>query len=429
MKTSEDRQSGIFYSSDSLRVTQPTVSKLLGRGRLPADADISATEFHCFFDRKVADIRATTSCAADPVYTDTDCTFPGFSAVSADEVAAAVLKLPNKQCPSDPLPTWLLKECVGDLAPFLSHLFSQSLQQGIVPAAFKSANICPLLKKPGLDSADVKNYRPISNLKVISKLLERLVASQLMAYLSDNKLLPDHQSAYRAFCSTETVIARVLSDILTALDSGDIAALALLDLSAAFDTVDHSILLLRLQRSFGLNGSALEWFTSYLCQRQQHVSHRGEHSATTTIQFGVPQGSVLGPILFVLYTADVIHLVKQHGFRAHQYADDTQLYGCCEPGNSVPLCRDLSICVDDVAQWMRSNRLQLNAGKTEFMWCVPPRRRYQLPADQLTVQSASIAPVESVRDLGVYLDSDMSIHTHTCNTARRLVLRRPTSTA
>jgi len=97
--------------------------------------------------------------------------------------------------------------------------------------------ICPLLKKPGLDSADVKNYRPISNLKVISKLLERLAASQLMAYLSDNKLLPHHQSAYCTFCSTETVIARVLSDILTALDSGDIAILALLDLSAAFDTV------------------------------------------------------------------------------------------------------------------------------------------------------------------------------------------------
>ena len=127
-----------------------------------------------------------------------------------------------------------------------------------------------------------------SYLKVISKLLERLVASQL----SDNKLLPDHQSAYRAFCSTETVIARVLSDILTAIDSGDIAALCLLDLSAAFDTVDHSILLRRQQRSYGLNGSALAWFGSYLNQRQQHVTHRGVESVTTTTQFGVPQGSV-----------------------------------------------------------------------------------------------------------------------------------------
>jgi len=112
---------------------------------------------------------------------------------------------------------------------------------------------------------------------------------------------------------------------MTALDSGDIAALALLDLSPAFDTFDHSIILLRLLRSFGLNSSALAWFTSYLCQRQQHVSHRREHSATTTIQFSVPQGSVLGPILFVLYTSDVMHLVEQRGFRVHQYADDTQL--------------------------------------------------------------------------------------------------------
>jgi len=101
----------------------------------------------------------------------------------------------------------------------------------------------------------------------------------------------------------------------------------------------------------------------------------------TTIQFGVPQGSVLGPILFVLCTADVIRLVKQHGFRVHQYADDTQLYGCCEPGNSASLCHDLSICVDNVAQWMHSNHLQLNAGKTEFMWCVPPAARCSTISD------------------------------------------------
>ena len=162
-------------------------------------------------------LHASTCSAADPVYSVTDCAFPGFSAVSTDDVTAAVLKLPNKQCQLDPLPTWLLKECVGELAPFLSHLFSLSLQQGVVPTSFKSAFICPRLKKPSLDSADVKDYRPISNLKVSSKLLERLVASQLMKYLQDNKLLPDHQSAYRAFCSTETVIARVLSDIYTAL--------------------------------------------------------------------------------------------------------------------------------------------------------------------------------------------------------------------
>jgi len=258
-------------------------------------------------------------------------------------------------------------------------------------------------KKLGLDTSDVSNYRPISNLKVISKLLQRLVASQLTAYLTDNKLLPDHQSAYRAFCSTETVIARVLSDYC---DRFRRHSRTPLDLSTAFDTVDHSVLLRRLQRSYGLNGSALAWFGSYMNQRQQHVTHRGVESATTTTQFGVPQSSVLGPILFVLYTADVVRLVQLHGFSVHQYADDTQIYGCCHPDNSA------SLCGDDVARWMCSNRLHLNARKTKFMWCVPPRRRHQLPVDQLTVQSTTVASRESVRDLGVYLDSDMSMHKH-----------------
>ena len=125
----------------------------------------------------------------------------------------------------------------------------------MVQPAFQSAYICPLIKKSGLDEEDAKNYRLISNLPVASKLLERLVAQQLIKYLSDHNLLPDRQSAYRVFRSTETVIAHVLSDILTAMDKGDIAALTLLDLSAAFDTVDHATLLRRLQMS----------------QRRQHV--------------------------------------------------------------------------------------------------------------------------------------------------------------
>ena len=183
---------------------------------------------------------------------------------------------------------WLFKECSAELVPFLCHLFNTYLSSGVVPAAFKSAYVCTLLKKPDLDSTDV------SNLTVTSKLLEKLVARQLLRYRSVNKLLPDRQSAYRAFRSTETAIAGLLSDILSALDTGDMAALAMLDLSAAFDTVDHTILLQRLQTSFGLNGTVLSWFCSYLDQRRQHMCHRGKQSATSDVQFGVPQGSVLG---------------------------------------------------------------------------------------------------------------------------------------
>ena len=169
----------------------------------------------------------------------------------------------------------------------------------------KSAYITPILKKAGMDSADPRSYRRISNLTVLSKVLERLVSEQLVSYLKDNNLLPDRQSAYRAHHSTKTAVLRVLSDILLALDSGNIAVLTLLDLSAAFDSVDHATVLQRLQTSYGLGGSVIAWFSLYLNNRTQNVRLPATTSTESAVLYGVPQGSVLGPILFLLYTADL----------------------------------------------------------------------------------------------------------------------------
>ena len=166
-----------------------------------------------------------------------------------------VLSLPKKQCLSDPLPTWLLKANVDILSLFLCQLFNRCLEHGIVSSSFKSGYVTPLLKKADLDAADVKSYRPITNLSVLSKLLERLVAQQLTEYLTENGLLPELQSTYRAHHSTETAMLKVMGDILLALDSGNLAMLSLLDLSAAFDTVDHDTLTWRLQTSYGLKAS------------------------------------------------------------------------------------------------------------------------------------------------------------------------------
>ena len=156
------------------------------------------------------------------------------------------------------------------------------------------------MKKIELDPADVKSYRPISNLSVLSKLLERLVARQLLDYLTAFKLLPELQSAYRAHHSTETAVLKVLGDILRAVDSGDLAVLTLLDLSAAFDTVDHATLLRRLNVSYGLGGRVISWFKSYLEGRTQFVRCGRNRSTLAFVTCGVPQGSVLGPILFLL---------------------------------------------------------------------------------------------------------------------------------
>jgi len=318
---------------------------------------------------------------------------------------------------SDPLPTRLLKDSVEILAPFLVELFNRSIMQGIVPTAFKSAYITPLLKKPDLDSADVKSYRPISNLSVLSKLLERLVARQLLDYLTASGLLPDLQSAYRAYHSTETAVLKVMSDILQAVDSGDLAVLTLLDLSAAFDTVDHVTILRRLQESYGLEGNVIGWFTSYLGSRVQSVRSGTSRSTYRSVLCGVPQGSVLGPILFVLYTADLIRLIASYDLHSHLYADDTQIYGSCLPTATAELQSRVSACIDAVAQWMRSNRLQLNTAKTEVLWCSSAHRQHQIPMEPLMVGTDAVKPSRSVRDLGIYIDANVSsMRTHVSRT-------------
>jgi len=167
-----------------------------------------------------------------------------------------------------------------------------------------------LLKKSDHhDSADVQPYRPISNLSVLSKLLDRLVARQILFHLIAFKPLPELQSAHRAYHSTETAVLEVLGDILRAIDSGDLALLTMLDLLAAFDTVDHTTLLRRLNTSYGRQGSTLDWFSSYLDGRTQSVRCGPSSSRSGPVLCGVPQGSVLGSILFLLYTAHLLQLI------------------------------------------------------------------------------------------------------------------------
>jgi len=257
--------------------------------------------------------------------------------VTVDEVIATVRALPDKSCALDPLPTAQLKAVVDIVAPFMTELFNRSLSSGSVPEVFKSAYIrpTPRLKKTDMDPADVRSYRPISNLPVVSKILERLVARQLLAHFNKSSLLPRLQSAYRAFHLTETAVLKVLSDVLLAIDAGDLSALVLLDLSAAFDTVDHDILFRRLQTLYGLSGSVLLWVRSYLVPRYQSVRTGSTSSFPTLIMCGVPQRSVLGPILFLLFTADLIQLIQDHGLRRHLFADDTQIYGFCRPSASL----------------------------------------------------------------------------------------------
>ena len=203
------------------------------------------------------------------------------------------MRAPVKSCDLDPIPTRLLKSCFDSLLPPITKLINLSLSSGTFPPAFKFAHVTPLFKKPRLGKEDLKNYRPVSNLSFISNLIEKVAASQIGSFLESTNKSNNFQSAYKQLHSTETALLKVHNDVLTAMDSSKVTALTLLDLFAAFDTIDHSILLQRLEMWYGFGGVMISWLGSYLSDRFQSVKLDHCLSKTVTLPLGVPQGSVL----------------------------------------------------------------------------------------------------------------------------------------
>jgi len=212
----------------------------------------------------------------------------------------------------DPAPTWLVKRLLSLLAETLAKICNASFHEGIFPANLKEAVVRPRLKKPTLDPDDVNSFRPISNLSFFSKVVERVAAARLSVHIESQQLLPSRQSAYRARHSTETATISVHDEIVRTIDAGDVCAVVLLDLSAAFDTVDHSTLLSVLSRRFGVTNTALDWCSSYLSERTQTYHVNAQQSDPYTTDCNVPQGSVLGPLKFVSCTEDSADLITSY---------------------------------------------------------------------------------------------------------------------
>ena len=396
------------------------VNTLLQPPPKPASSLLSVDDFATFFQGKIDNISTSTAPAAPPNITTRQVSpLSNFEAVTADEIVKLLNTTPCKSCCLDPIPTWLLKRLSTNIAPVISRLCNLSMKSGVFPISLKQACVIPLLKKSNLDPDIASSYRPISNLSYLSKVIERVAASRFKSHISTHSLFPAQQSAYRSFHSTETAILSVHNDLVRATDNGQITALVLLDLSAAFDTVDHDILLSVLWKRFSITDTVFNWCQSYLNDRTQAFSFANRISSSYIVSCSVPQGSVFGPLEFEAYTEDIVEVLNKHAMRSHLYADDTQLYTSCQPKDIDETRSRLSDCVNDVALWCASRRLKLNTEKTDFIWFGSRANLKKVNDRECSFQAGSdmIQPSTVVRNLGVLFDAELSMKQHVAKVA------------
>ena len=265
----------------------------------------------------------------------------------------------------------------------------------------------------------MNNYRPVSNLCFIAKILEKLVLSQVSSYLNSHNLYNTCQSAYRPGHSTETALLKVVNDLFLSLNKGNISVLALLDFSSAFDTIDHTILVHRLHTDFGFTDTVLQWFSSYLIDRTHYVSLCNHCSDFAPVHSGVPQGSVLGPILFTMYIRPLSAIIDSHSIIHHSFADDLQLQMSAPPDRISELLHSMQSCICDVKVWATANMLKLNDSKTELMLVTSKRSKHlhNLPTS-ITIGNAQIPFKQSVKNLGFTLDCHLTMNAHVSTIAR-----------
>ena len=322
-----------------------------------------------------------------------------------------VFSLLSKLCKSkatglDLISARLLRESADLIAGSLCSIFNSSIKSGVFPQEWKCAKVIPLFKQG--DHSDLNNYRPISIIPVVAKVFERIIYDQIYDYLIVNNLITSHQSGFRSLHSTVTALLEATDNWAYNIDRGSVNAVVFLDLKKAFDTVDHVILLSKLFE-YGIGGIAHDWFKSYLENRNQKCFVNGSLSDSEFLTCGIPQGTILGPLLFILYINDLPNCLSNAV--ARMYADDTHLTFAC---NNIETINDvMNHDLRNVNKWLVANKLTLNSSKTEFM-LVGSRQRLGTynTSPNLAIDGNAIKQVKCVKSLGVHIDDNLSWNTH-----------------
>ena len=388
---------------------------------LPVDCNNNmslANNFNSAFVNKPLNIRNKILESSDQVHdgvnpNDSYIKFSGtclsdFLPTTVDELREIIRETSVKSSNLDPFPGNLTKEYIDCLLPVWCQLVNLSLTTGSIDG-IKTAEITPIFKAHGLDQEKLSNYRPISNLSFVGKLIERVVLKRLNTHMCRNNLHVDAQSGYKKQHSTETVLMKVTNDLLIMCDKKSATVMLMLDLSAAFDTVDHNKLLNILYHEIGLRGLALKWMKSFLVGRIQRVNIKGDLSDDTIILFGVPQGSVLGPVLFNIYIRSLYRIVDGINFNIQGYADDHQLYKSFTPIFQANVLVDMvPKCFSLISKWMKQHFLQLNADKTQIIIFGPERILGEINIGGVFLECGQCIRFRSVgKNLGVVFDSSL----------------------
>ena len=404
-----------FSYAKRLQKTRSTIPVLRdGNGALVGDSSTKAELLQgqyqkVFSDPEKADIEKCMKSPGLPQGLQ-----KGFSELdfTRDDIIQALKELdPYSAGPDGEIPARILTSCKNELALPLTIFWSKSFGTGSIPHVLKTQFITPIFK--GGDRTDPANYRPVSLTSHIMKTFERVVRTKLVQHLEENQLISRNQHGFRKKRSCMTQLLSHIEQIYQALNNDEEVDVIYLDFAKAFDKVDHKVLMAKLQR-YGIHGKALEWIREFLVGRQQTVVVEGHKSSFQPVKSGVPQGTVLGPILFVLYINDLLHSINfSKGF---SFADDTKLIGNIEGEHSVKLLQD---DLNMVIEWSQGNNMELHEKKFEVVSYSlnTSGTLRQLPFHPLTVEYCTprghtITPQSVVRDLGVYVSADRSWSPH-----------------